>query len=309
MSPSAQTYLSEALSIMEKHSLLRHQVDWGDVRGQAFAHAHGAQKPADTYGAIDWALYSLGDGHSRFLEPEPEPDKNSPEPSVVSFEGPQGRSLKSGIGYVSLPGVQGSQKTYDEYVRQGREIVAKADRTGVCGWVVDLRSDTGGNMWPMLAVVGPVLGDGKVGMFVDADGRKTVWSIKRGAPYADGEPTGWGDSRPVTQGAPPVAVLTSNRTASAGEAVAVAFRARPRTQFFGERTNGVPTGNQTYRLSDGARLVLTEVKDADRTGRTYDAAIPPDKEIAADPRPATGNRDEALEAAQSWLLEQAAGRR
>ncbi|KUO18302.1 hypothetical protein AQJ91_26565 [Streptomyces dysideae] len=45
-----------------------------------------------------------------------------------------------------------------------------------------------------------------------------------------------------------------------------------------------PRGNDGHRLPDGALLVLTEVKDADRTGRTYDAPIPP---------------------AKDWLLEQA----
>lgn len=186
--------------------------------------------------------------------------------------------------------------------------MAKADRTGSCGWVVDLRSDTGGNMWPMLAVVGPILGEGQVGMFVDADGKKSVWSIKHGAPYEDGKSAGWGDGQPVARSMSPVAVLTGKRTASAGEAVVVAFRGRPDTRFFGERTDGVPTGHKAYRLSDGAMLILTEVKDADRTGRTYDAAIPPDQEIAKDPRPVARHRDEVLEAARSWLLKQNACR-
>ncbi|WUH33070.1 S41 family peptidase [Streptomyces sp. NBC_00445] len=307
MAPKARTYLSKALSIMEEHSLLRHQVDWADLRRKAFSQARGAQKPADTYGAIGSALQTLGDGHSTFWEPEQV--KENLSSSAVPLDGLQGRSLKSGIGYISLPGVQGSQKTYDKYVGQGRDAVAQADETGACGWVVDLRSNTGGNMWPMLAVVGPILGDGKVGMFVDADGKKSIWSIKNGAPYVDGKSAGWGGSQLVARSIPPVAVLTGKRTASAGEAVVVAFRGRPDTRFLGERTNGVPTGNEGYRLSDGAMLILTEVKDADRTGRAYDAAIPPDEEIVNDPRPVARNRDQVLEAAQNWLLKQAACRR
>lgn len=85
------------------------------------------------------------------------------------------------------------------------------------------------------------------------------------------------------------------RTASAGEAVVVAFRGRPDTRFFGEQTYGVPTGNEPYHLSVGAVLVLTQVKDADRTGRAYDAPIPPDVEIVNDPRPVARNRDEVLQ--------------
>lgn len=307
MSPSARNYLSKALNIMEKHSLLRHKVDWADVRSRAFSQASGAQTTADTYRAIDSALYALGDRHSVFWEPDEAKERYGA--SVIHFDGLDGRSLKDGVGYISLPGVQGAQAAYDQYVRQGRSAVAEAGGAGACGWVVDLRSDTGGNMWPMLAVVGPILGDGRVGAFVDADGNKSVWSIRNGSPYVDGKPVGWSDGRPLTKHASPVAVLTGKRTASAGEAVVVAFRGRPDTRSFGEQTNGVPTGNEPYRLSDGAVLILTEVKDADRTGRAYEAPIPPDVEIVKDPRPVARNRDDVLQAAHSWLLKQAACRR
>lgn len=56
MTPAARTYLSKALSIMEEHSLLRHQIDWDNLRSKAFSQARGAQKPADTYGAVESAL-------------------------------------------------------------------------------------------------------------------------------------------------------------------------------------------------------------------------------------------------------------
>ncbi|WTT98070.1 S41 family peptidase [Streptomyces sp. NBC_00076] len=186
--------------------------------------------------------------------------------------------------------------------------MAEADRPRACGWVVDLRRNGGGNMWPMLAVVGPILGDGEVGMFVDADGKKSVWTIEDGGPRYAGSSAGWGGGEPVGNADAPVAVLTGGMTASAGEAVVVAFRGRPDTRFFGERTAGVPTGNEAHRLSDGAILNLTEVKDADRSGRTYEAPIPPDEEIVSARRPGRAGRDRALEAAGSWLAKQSACR-
>jgi carboxyl-terminal processing protease len=193
----------------------------------------------------------------------------------------------------------------ERYVRQGREAVAKADRPGACGWVVDLREDGGGAMWPMLAAVGPVLGDGKVGMFVDPDGKTYPWTIRNGSPRENGRPFGWGGGTPVANAHAPVAVLTGGATASAGEAVAIAFRGRPQTRSFGEVTYGVPTGNKPHRLSDGAVLNLTEVKNADRTGRTHDAPISPDEEIPTIKLRGGAHADQVLEAAKNWLLEQA----
>ncbi|MFD8309089.1 S41 family peptidase [Streptomyces sp. NPDC059690] len=305
ISPAAHAYLTKALDTMQKHSLLRHRIDWPALRAKALTQAHGARKPADTYRAIEGALASLGDQHSHFWEPDEAKDRYGF--SATAFDGLEGRVLKGGPGYISLPGVEGSDKTYDAYVRQGRSALAKADRNGACGWVVDLRSDTGGSMDPMFAVVGPILGDGNVGMFVDADGRKKgVWSVRHGDFFMDGTPIGWAGDRPLSGPTPPVAVLTGKQTASAGEAVTVAFRGRPHTRSFGEPTYGVPTGNSPYRLSDGAVIVLTEVKEADRTGRTYDTSIPPDQEIVNDPRPVARHRDETLDTATKWLLRQTA---
>ncbi|MEU0083628.1 methyltransferase domain-containing protein [Streptomyces sp. NPDC006274] len=220
MSAGAESYLSTALDIMEKRSLVRRTVDWEQVRSEAFSRADGAQKPADTYGAITSAVNSLHDGHSSFFAPEQAKRLEAP---VTTFDDLRGRSLEGRFGYVSLPGVQGSEQSYEEYVQRGRRAVVEADRSQACGWVVDLRRNRGGNMWPMLAVVAPILGDGKVGAFVDADGGRTMWTIEDGSPRYDGESVGWPGGEAVTAGDPPVAVLTSGATGSAGEAVAVAF--------------------------------------------------------------------------------------
>lgn len=301
MSPGARTYLTKVLDLMEQQSVMRHRVDWAQLRRRVLEQAHGARTASDTYGVIAWALNSLGDGHSFFLDPQQSGARLGA--TTLSFEGLTGRALEDGLGYVSLPQVQGTQQTYDAYVRQGRAAVATAD--GACGWIVDLRDDRGGNMWPMLAVLGPVLGDGPAGGFVDADGNRSTWSIQHGNAYADGEPVGWTDSEPITRSAAPVAVLTGHRTGSSGEAVAVAFRGRADTRFFGEPTYGVPTGNMVYHLSDGATLVLTTADDVDRAGRTYNAPIRPDEEVVNDPAAAVGgDRDRVLAAARAWLHQQ-----
>lgn len=304
MSADARSYLSKVLDLMEKNALLRHQVKWAEVRRQAFSQARAAQKPADTYDAIRSALRTVGHGHSSLFEPKEAEEVLEASPDS-SFHGPEGRSLGDRVGYVSLPGVRGSDAVHERYVRQGREAVAKADRPGACGWVVDLRETRGGSMWPMLAVVGPVLGDGKVGTFVDPDGKRYPWTIQNGSPRENGRPFDWGDGTPVASAHAPVAVLTGGITASAGEAVAVAFRGRPQTRSFGEDTYGVPTGNKEHRLSDGAVLVLTEVEDADRTGRSYDAPISPDEQIPTIKLRGGAHTDQVLQAAKSWLLKQA----
>lgn len=79
-----------------------------------------------------------------------------------------------------------------------------------------------------------------------------------------------GKAGPVTiNGIPPVAVLISKSTASAGEAVAIAFKGRPNVRFFGQRTTGLTTANDVFAISDGSGLFLAVMNYADRDGNRY----------------------------------------
>ncbi len=291
MSREADAYLTTVLDLMEENALLSRRVDWPAVRAEARERAAGARTPGDTHSAIEAALGSLGDGHSFLVRPDAAAEVfHAP---LVGGAGPQGRSLPGGFAHLTLPGAPNSEEGQAAYVREGRDAVREAAEGGACGWVVDLRENRGGNMWAPLAVVAGLLGDGEVGAFVDADGRRSPWVIEEGGVLVDGDVLG--PAQPVLPAMPPVAVLTSSETASAGEAVAIAFRGRPDTRTFGRPTFGVPTSNYPHELPDGAVLVLTRAREADRTGRVYphDQPLPPDEETR-------GGRA-ALQAATDWL--------
>ncbi|WBP91229.1 peptidase S41 [Kitasatospora cathayae] len=155
LSPEARGYLIEALDLMQQQSLRRAEVDWKAVRAQAFDRAGDARTAAETYPAIEGALVALGDHHSRFFPPA-RAGQVYGDPDVVNA--PTARQLPNRIGYLALPPVNGSDRTYAEYVRQGRIAAAATDRAGACGRVVDLRDETGGGMWAPLAVAAPISG-------------------------------------------------------------------------------------------------------------------------------------------------------
>jgi carboxyl-terminal processing protease len=172
------------------------------------------------------------------------------------------------------------------YVDAG--FAALAGVPPVCGWIVDLRGDTGGAVFPMLTVLAPLLGDGPVGSFVTPDGVRTVWEIHDGQIWLEGQSMS-ARPNPVTLPRRPIAVLTSGNTASSGEASLVALRGISRS--FGEPTAGFATGNTIVDLGGGFTLLLTVARDADRTGRVYDnIPIPPDQPAA-----------DAEAAAKEWL--------
>jgi carboxyl-terminal processing protease len=97
-------------------------------------------------------------------------------------------------------------------------------------------------------------------------------------------------------GMPPVALLIDGDTLSSGEALAVAFRGRPNTRFFGQRTYGLASANRDFPLIDGARLQLTVALDADRNGKIYANGIFPDEEIEFQPMRNSHNEDNVRKA-------------
>ncbi|WP_409476759.1 S41 family peptidase [Stenotrophomonas sp. Y-13] len=90
-----------------------------------------------------------------------------------------------------------------------------------------------------------------------------------------------------------VAVLVGPGTASSGEGVAIAFRARPGTRFLGQPTAGLATSNTTFPLPDGGALFLTTSAMADREGTEYPQGIVPESVVR--------DEQDAFTAAKEWL--------
>jgi C-terminal processing protease CtpA/Prc len=171
-----------------------------------------------------------------------------------------------------------------------------ADRPGLVGWIVDLRENGGGNMWGMIAGLGPIFGEGIIGWIV-YNNRDYEREYRAGAALSLNEPFArvaapYTLSRPL----PRVAVLTSGITVSAAEAITVFFKNRPDTRSFGAPTCGHHHLLQDFGMSNGATLTLKTAHNADRLKRTYAGPVMPD-EIETAP-------GEAVSRAVAWLLSQ-----
>lgn len=279
LSAAAKSYLDTAIDWIAANALYASNVpDWAVLRQRAYRVADGATDTAGTHDAIRYVLYQLGDHHSHFTDPA---QTASVLRGEANLHPPTARKIGNRVGYIDLPSFTGDNPLAVEYASTAQREIARVDDAMICGWIVDLRTNTGGDMWPMIAGVGPILGDDpKIGAF-DWPSHRQQWGYEAGSSSIDGY-------RVVTVAAPytlhrvapPVAVLTSGQTASSGEAVVVAFRGRPATRSFGEATAGVPTANIGKDLSDGAVIVLTVAFMADRTGQAYDNRIAPDQVLA-----------------------------
>jgi carboxyl-terminal processing protease len=311
-SPDAADYLDRALDILERYSLHRSEIDWPRFRGATVADADAATTIEDTYPALRDAVSRLGDGHSSFVtaaQMEEHERSFALNPTVSAAQ-----RLSGPIGYLRVPSFPGAQpELASRFAQQTQDLIREIDGNDLTGWVVDLRQNGGGNMWPMFAGLGPLLGDGRLGAFVFPDGRTQDWFYRDGAAGFDGEhvlppPRGRLDlySTRVTapyllrRPNPPVAVLNGAKTASAAESVALAFRGPSRSRSFGSPTAGLTTAVGMVELSDGALIFLAVARDADRTGRQFPSGIPPDEEVADNKATALAD-DDVVRAASEWL--------
>src|SRR5262249_57470460 len=124
-----------------------------------------------------------------------------------------------------------------------RDELRQREASNRAGWRGDVRGNGGGNMWPMVAGVGPVLGEGVVGFFVSPTGSSSPWTFQ-GASALSGTTELSRTTTPYALLAgfsPRVALLTDNLVASSGEAVVVAFRGRPNTPPFRPTTPRLST--------------------------------------------------------------------
>ncbi|UWZ84049.1 S41 family peptidase [Occallatibacter riparius] len=320
-------YLNRAIDIMQTQALRRNLVDWPKIRATALTMAAHAENPAGTYDAIRFALASLGDHHSSLhltpaleaLEAQEKAKHPSANPVAISHESfspyvgryePEGHLERRGdrsFGYVVVTRCfPENDRQFVAFESKLQKILAELDQSRPAGWIVDLRGNVGGNMWPMLTGIGPLLGEGdNLGEFTDS-AHVSTWRYRDGvAAELDG---GKASPYPAVEGAPyhisgtpNVAVLIDRNTGSSGDAIAIAFRGRPNTRFFGEHTQRDSTANQTFELSDGATMWLTVSVQADRTGKQYIDGLSPDEEFPAATRVMPPSSDPVVQAALDWL--------
>ncbi|HEY4149864.1 MAG TPA: S41 family peptidase [Chitinophagaceae bacterium] len=303
----AMHLLDEALDLMQKHYYKKRGVDWDSLVAGAKARLCASGGCDEAYQTINWCFDQLQESHSFIMQPQRAAVYNydtaslKEKPSLKDLVGEiEGRLLDDGIAYITVPWVGTTDSLICTAIADSLQgLIARLDGKGARKWIVDLRKNSGGNCWPMLAGIGPLLGDGTCGYFVSNSERVPI-------SYSDGAAMHGKYIRcrctkvykRKTDSAR-IAVLVGPRTCSSGEIVALAFKGKDQVSFYGQPTAGLTTANSTYMLSDKSMLVLTVCLEADRTGRVCEGKLVPDEIVNTD----SGSRqsDKAIARARMWL--------
>jgi C-terminal processing protease CtpA/Prc len=294
LTAEATAVLETAINHIKTEALRRERVT-PELERSARLLAAGAATSIDVYPAIQYLIAKLQDGHTSFFSPAAWRMVNGTSPSAAPANRDPAVSTTGQVGYIEMPGYLGNQaEALRAYAARVHGLLAEERPNAVCGWIVDLRNNDGGNVFPMLSALKPFLGSGPLGRNVGPDGPTEPRLAGRNV---DVDPPA---ELNVLENAW-VAVLVGSRTNSAGEATAIAFRGRAQTRLFGQPTAGRTTANSAFTLPDGSGLALATSVMADRTGRVYGGRVEPDESVAAqDPR-TNPQLDAAVATASAWL--------
>ncbi len=297
-----KNYVKTLVDVIRNNSAFANALDWEEITNEL-------NVKADTLTSIDGTkqlavfmlakLKAAGDNHSFLMNTAV--TKSYADGKFVLTK-PEAKIISGNIGVISIPNLSTSNsQIHKEFATTIQNLIRDLDsRHSMKGWIVDLRTNTGGSMYPMLAGVGPLVGSGTLGYFVRYSKNKvqyTPWFYEQGA-------SGIGRSvftrvdkwYQLKDKKTKVAVLIGKSTSSAGEMTAISFSGAKNAKIFGQRSAGLTTGNEPFCLPDGSTLYLAMVYTANRKKVIFKGQIVPDQIVEREANSAE------IDAATEWLL-------
>ena len=270
---SIKNYLMDALKIMQTKSVNKAKIDWNAVQRKALSGVIKAKNIRDTYPIIKEALNALNDSHSNFYEPEKVRAYTlGYRATGQSFPVIKSEMKANKYAYINLPDIGSfNNDDWNEYLNEFYRQVNLLHQQTPKGWIIDLRENFGGMLYPMYAAVAPFLDEANVVGIKDAEGKIEYFNYKNYKFYEGKKASKYFI---ITEKQPkkikrPVAILVSKKTGSSAEFITAAFVGQKRAVIIGENTQGLTSGNQEYKLADGAFIALSIGNTINREGKEY----------------------------------------
>lgn len=253
-----QGYVHKAVAIMDKNALFAKGQLWESAKKQALSSTPETMDEA--YKTVREALKTAGGKHSFLME-----RSTVQYNDTLQWRMPMIDMTEDGILVITIPDFSGNEIQ----ARQYAQTLLDGISPDIQRVILDLRGNTGGNMYPMIAGVNALLPDGIVLKFRRQNGRESNLTAEYIANVQ-------GVERKATI-SPNIAILTDGDTASSGEALLICFRGLSNVRTFGSPTAGYASANRSFDMRDGSILVITTSCDVARTGEVFcDDPIDPD---------------------------------
>jgi hypothetical protein len=270
--------LDSIIQIAKRESLYTKNVQW-DLLEQEL---HQALKPTDSLSALKLPIHkllrALNDHHGFATINNEQVGANIQKKRNVPYEyntqayysvtstifqyfmkhpdAIKSKMLDGNIAYIQIPPISnnnGDEKINLKFTVDIREKLCTLAQHNPKGYIIDLRANLGGNMYPMFNGLGLLFPNALVGG--DSKDGKTFhaqWQFKEGVfHYGDyyQEYIPELNCKHIKHDLP-IAVLIGRYTTSSGEALASSLKGLPNVKLFGETTSGYSTSNSWMLISE-----------------------------------------------------------
>ncbi|MDH6250807.1 carboxyl-terminal processing protease [Chryseobacterium sp. H1D6B] len=315
---SVKNYIDKTFLLIHDNALNKDKINWSSLQAEIYEKTKDADHIADALPVYPYVFEKIEDHHGwlsykkknyRWNKNTQKLENKAVNNAVKKYEKVYAVVLHKNIGYLRIPGNNDfGAKKMDSLTNNIVEEIDKINSNKIKGWIIDLRVNTGGNMYPMIAGISDIIGDNeKIGGFVNSNNQSEgEWFLKNGTIYIDANQVL--NRRklkiPIKKGLP-AAVLISGYTASSGEMTAIAFVGRNKTRLFGEESGGYTTTNQGFEIDKNSGLNLAVGYAADRKGKVYNENVKPDIEIVGGDNFEDLAKDEKVRRSIKWIGEEA----
>lgn len=288
-------FYKELIKHFKKNSLNKDSIDWESFEKKVMGKAKISRDSA-----IIKALSLNGEEHSSYFKKEQQTSLYGQYKSKTLIE-----SINN-IGYIKINSFRASRNSLKEtiskakiYINKRIETIKSQDKDNLKGWVIDLRNNSGGDMWPMIISLTPFLKDGVLGYTIKNE-KENIWkkendliyykSINKTKKYLGKDKSlGYNLKNENLK----IAILVNERTSSSGEATAIALMNNQNVKFFGTKSFGYTTNNTSIEMKNGDFLVLTTGIWKNFKREEFKTGIIPDFESA--------NEQELKKNIENWI--------
>lgn len=290
----AEKYFDETFNLIKENSVKKNEIIWNELKRTVRDSIKYLKSNYDAHLAISYTVKLINDGHSLFGVPQKNNIKainsrtiNSKNvhniPPIIA------EILDNDIGYIKLTGLHNIKlkelNIIDDslskiYTLEIRKSLLNLDKSAkLSGWIIDLRSHGGGVLSCESLGLSPLFINPLIGFHWN---NKNIYNeiICTNTYFKFGNQIQERllyDSI-ITNKNKKIAILVDNKTASAGEFLALAFKFQDNTKTFGKPTRGKTSHCTFYILRDNAILNLVMAYYYDKNRNVIKNGIIPDIE-------------------------------
>jgi hypothetical protein len=290
-------FFEQTFKIIEDNSVKKDSLKWDDLKKIVKDSIKRFNSNEDAYRAISYTIQLIDDGHSVFVgaqNPSQGAISNLLLIDTLSIPSITKRIIGGNIGYIKLTGFVANDSLTDLYALEIRKALINIDSTAkLSGWIIDLRNNSGGKLTSEPLGLSPLLSLPLIG--IAWDNKNTLKDIRQENNYfyfGNYKIDSLNYNSTLINKNKKIAVLVSDKTVSAGEFLALAFKFQKDTKLFGSKTKGKTSHLRLFEFMSNAKLLLATDYYCDKDRNIVTGGLVPDVEC---------KYDESLSKAIEWI--------